>query len=152
MLLKAKIEQDSILALKEKDQLKLSVLRLLKSAIKNSEIDKRGSGEETDLSDEDIIKVIKKEIKKREEAIENYQKAGNQSLADKEKNEKEILKEYLPEDLDEAEILNIINNIKNQNNLNSKEDFGKLMKLVMQELGVRADGKIVSQLVQKSFE
>lgn len=152
MSLWAKIESDSIKALKENKQLKLSVLRLLKSAVKNAEIEKKTKGEKDPLTEEEIIKVIKKEIKKREESIEGYTKGERADLVAKEEEELEILKEYAPKDLSDEKIINIVNETIQESNLSETKDFGQLMKLVMAKVGSQADGKKVSQFVREKLE
>lgn len=149
MTSREKIENDFISALKGKEQLRLDVLRLLKAAIKNAEIEKKTKGSEEPLTEEEIARVIKREIKKRDEAIINFQTGGRQDLADKESQELEILKPYAPADLSDGELKKIVENILKGTESVTANDFGKVMKQVMVEVGNRADGKRVSQLVKE---
>jgi len=148
MSLWAKIESEFKQALKQRELIKLSVLRLLKSAVKNAEIEKRGKGEGSELTEDELIKVIKKEIKKREESIILFRQGQREDLASKEEAELEILKNYLPADLTDEEINKIINEIITENQLAEPMNFGQLMKLVMAKVGSQADGKKVSLLVK----
>lgn len=148
MSLWAKIENDFKQALKERELVKLSVLRLLKSAVKNAEIEKKGQGEKGELSEEELIKVIKKEIKKREESILNFRQGKREDLASREEEELEILNDYAPADLADEEIKKIIDEIITANQFTEPMNFGQLMKLVMAKVGAQADGKKVSQLVK----
>jgi uncharacterized protein len=158
MSLEEIIEADFKKAFKEKEQLKLDVLRLLKSALKNQLIEKKtkgetGSprGEAGELSDEEAIKVIKKEIKKREESIITYQRGQRQDLADKESAELVILKNYAPVEMGEEELKAIVEEIIRDNNLTGTNNFGQAMKLVMAKVGDGADGKKVSALVKEKI-
>ncbi|MBU2109433.1 GatB/YqeY domain-containing protein [Patescibacteria group bacterium] len=100
MMLKEKILNDFKGAFKGKDKIRLSVLKMLQAEIHNAEIAKRTKlGEESPLSDDEILQVISREIKKRKKAIELYERGGRKDLADKEKAEIEILSAYLPEQL-----------------------------------------------------
>lgn len=141
-----KIDSDFKQAFKEKKQDAVSTLRLLMAALKNEKIKKMA-----DLTDDDAIKIIKSEIKKRKEAIEAYEKAKRTDLADKEKRELEILNPYLPEQMDEGQIKSAVEKIIAA--APDKENEGKLMGAVMTELKGKADGalvrKIVSELLKK---
>jgi len=98
-MLQEKLEKALKESLKKKQEVATSTLRLLLSAIKNAQIEKKG-----DLSDEEILAVIKREVKARDEAIELYKKAGRDELAEKEEVEKKILQKYLPEELPDEKI------------------------------------------------
>jgi hypothetical protein len=137
-----KINLDFKQAFKEQRVDAVSTLRLLLAALKNERIKKMA-----DLTDEDVIKVIKSEIKKRKEAIEEYKKAGRTDLVDKEKRELEILNPYLPEQMTEAQIKAAVTKIINE--LPDKENEGRVMGKVMAELKGRADGALVRKVVQE---
>jgi len=142
--LEEKINEDFKNALKEKNEQKLTLLRMVKSALKNEEIQKKEK-----LSDEEIEAVIKREIKKRKEAIELYQKGQREDLIQKEKAEIEILTNYLPEQMSEEEIKDKVKKIIQEMRAEGKEDFGKVMGKVMSELKGRADGSLVSKIVNE---
>ena len=144
MSLKDRLMQDMKEAMKARDQLRLSTLRLLISEIKNKEIDSKG-----ELKDEDILSIIQKAVKQRQDSIAQYEKGGRQDLADKEKAELEILKAYLPEELSQEEILKIIDEAIAATGASSPKEMGKVMKEVMPKVKGRADGKLVNELVRK---
>jgi len=144
-----RLEADYLTAVKQKDQAKVDIYRLLKSALKNEEIEKRTDRSQLDgLNEEDVIKVLKKEAKKRQEAIQLYTSGGRDDLRKKEESELTIIKEYLPSELADEEIKNIVKKVIQDNNL-SQQDFGQAMKLVMAELKGQADGKRVGQIVKE---
>lgn len=145
MSIKDQIQKDYIDALKQKKDLELSVLRLLKSAIKNKEIDLK-----KDLNDDDLIAVLNYEKKKRTESAEIYQQQQRTDLAEKEQNEIKIIEKYLPQQLSEAEIIKIIEQVQQELG-DDKNNFGLVMKSVMQKLKGGAQGQIVSKLVQQKL-
>ncbi len=147
MSLKEKIEKDCIQALKLRNQDELGVLRLLKSAIQNKEIEKKAK-----LKDEDIIKILMSEIKKRKDSIEQFKKGERNDLVSKEEKEIKIIDQYLPEMKSKEEIKKIICDIiKRENIERSVSNFGQLMKLAMQELSGQAEGNFVSQIVKEEL-
>jgi len=158
MSLKEKIEEDLKRAMKEKKEREVSVLRLLKNAIFLKEKEKRykifnqkkGISEkklekESQLSEEEIIEVISGEIKKRKEAILEFEKGKREDLVKKEKEEVEILKKYLPEQLSEEEIKKLAKEIIEK----VGPDFGKIMKEIMPRVKGRAEGALVSKIVKE---
>jgi uncharacterized protein YqeY len=145
--MKEKISSDLRSAMKSRDTVKVNVLRMVLSAIKLAEVNKMGT-----LTDEEIVGIIKKEIKERQESIETYAAAGRKDLVDSEAAEEKVLESYLPEMLGKDEIENIINeSIKELGSLSVK-DFGKLMKTVLGKAKGRADGKTVSELLKKHLQ
>ncbi|MBI2626516.1 MAG: GatB/YqeY domain-containing protein [Candidatus Nealsonbacteria bacterium] len=148
---KEKIRQDLNEALKSKEELKTSVLRLLSAAILNKEKDKRfksGKAEDIALTDEEIIDVISSEAKKRKEAIDLYQKGGRQDLANKEKAELEILQKYLPEQLSEEELKKLAKEAVSKIGAKDIKDMGKIMAILMPQVKGRADGNLVSKIIK----
>ena len=145
MNLKEKITEDMKLAMKSGDKIKLETVRSIRALI--LEFEKSGSGKE--LNPEEEIKLLSTAVKKRKEAIEQYTNAGRKDLSDKEQKELDILMEYMPKQLDTAEILKEIAKIASETGAKSKADFPKLMPAVMKELKGKADGKIVKQEVEK---
>jgi len=148
MSLKEQIEKDFKQALKIKDEVVVSTLRMLQAAITNAEIAKMRK----ELTEEEIQKLIKSEIKKRKEAIEDYKKGGLGDLASKEEKEIKILEKYLPEQLGEEEIRKIVGKVIAEIGPTSPKDFGKVMGQVMKEAGGRADGAVVSRMVREMLE
>ncbi len=137
-----KIDSDFKQALKERKPDAVSTLRLLLAALKNERIKKMA-----DLTDEDAIKIIKSEIKKRKESIVEYEKGQRADLADKERQELEILNPYLPAQMDEGQIKSAIEKILAA--MPDKENEGKVMGAVMSELKGQADGAQVRQIVSE---
>ncbi len=138
------LNQDSKVALKNKEEAKVLVLRMLLSAIKNELIAQK----KNHADDELVLNILKREIKKRKEAIELFTKGDRGDLADKEKAELKILEVYSPPMMSEAEVEKIIKNIID-NTLKSDKNFGNVMKQVMAQVKNNADGKVVSGLVKK---
>jgi len=145
-MLLEKIENDLKDALKAKDAEKVSTLRFLKSAIQNLSIEKKGK-----IKDEDVIGVIKKQVKQRKDSIDGFKKGGRQDLVDKETKELEILKIYLPEELKPEELLAIVKEVISETGASTQKDMGKVMKAVMERSKGKADGKTVSMLVNKEL-
>ena len=147
MSLTEQIQSDLKEALKSKNEAVVSTLRLLQAVMKNAEIAKMREK----LTEEEIEKLIKTEIKKRREAVENYRQGGRPELADKEEGEVKILEKYLPEQMGEAEIEKIILKVIAEVKPTGPQDFGKVMKAVTAEVKGRADGKTVSELIKKKL-
>lgn len=145
MNLKEKINEDLKSAMKSGDKVKLETIRLIRAAI--LEFEKSGSGKE--LNEDEGIKLLNSAAKKRKDSIEQYTKAGRNDLADREKAELEVLMSYLPKQLSNEEIKNIVKDIAAASGASRKEDFGKLMPLVMKELKGKADGKVVRTIVEE---
>lgn len=143
-MLAEQIQKDMVEAMRNKESTRLSTLRLLSSEIKNAEIELRP--EVRSLTDEEIIKVISKEAKKRRESIEIYEAQNREDLATQEKAELEVLENYLPTQMNEEEIKKVLQEIVNEN---PEISFGDLMKEAMPKLKGQADGKLVSQTANK---
>ncbi len=148
-MLKDKIQEDLKQAMIARDELRLSTIRMLKSAIQYHEIQKGGAGYEA--TDEDVIEVIGREVKKRNEAIELYKQGGRQELADKEQKELEILKAYLPEQMSEEEIRKLIEETLSATGASTMQDMGKVMGALMPKVKGRADASFVSSLVREQL-
>lgn len=141
--LKALLNSDLKIAMKAKDTFKRETIRFLMSAIKQVEVDER-----KDLTDDDIVKLIQKSIKQREDAASQYKDAGREDLYEKEIAEAEILKVYMPKQLDDSELESIIKEIIIQSGANGMKDMGNVMKATLDKVGSSADGKRVSALVK----
>lgn len=148
-MLTEKIQNDLKDAMRTKDEQKLSVIRMLKSAIQYYEINKGGSGYKA--TDEDIIEVIEKEVKKRRESIEMYKQGGRPELAEKEQSELEVLQQYLPEQLSEEEIKKLVDEAVEQTGATEMKDMGKVMGVLMPKLKGKADSSLVSQIVKSKL-
>lgn len=141
------IKKDMVEAMKAQDKFKLSVIRMLKSAIMLKEIEVKPN----DLTDEDVISVVKTEVKKRKGSIEEFEKYGKLEQVDDLKKEVEILSVYLPEELSEEAILAIIEEAIKEVNAESIKDMGKVMKYVTDKAGAAADMSKVSKLVKEKL-
>jgi uncharacterized protein YqeY len=146
-MLKDKIEQDLIEAMKAHNEAVVSVLRMLKSAVKNQEIQKQ-----TELKDEDLVSVIQGQVKQRQDSIALYEQGGRTELADKEKAEIEILIKYLPEQMSEKEIRELVKKAITSTGAASIQDMGKVMGALMPQVKGKADGGLVSKIVQEELK
>ncbi|MFC1808345.1 GatB/YqeY domain-containing protein [Candidatus Omnitrophota bacterium] len=140
------IENDLKEAMKSKDAFKLSTLRLLKAALMNAKIAKK-----EELKEEEVASIIKKQIKQRKDSIEEFKKGERCDLVEKERNELNILKNYLPEDLAPEQILSAVKEAIAQTQASSMKDMGNVIKEVMANTQGRADGKTVSEFVKKEL-
>lgn len=147
MYLLRKLDDDFKGALKTSDSLKVSVLRMVKAAMKNKEIDKRA-----ELSDDEILSVISTLSKQRKESIELFEKGGREDLAERERQELAILQSYLPEQLTPEELDSIITGAIKESSASGMKDIGKVMRLVMPRIKGAADGKIVNQRAKDLLE
>lgn len=143
------MQEDLVAAQKEKNELKVSTLRLLLNAIKNFEIAKQGTSYAA--SDEEIVGVVQKEIKQRRDSIEAFKKGNRDEMAEKEEREMKILQEYLPEQLGEQEIRGLVDKKIAELNATGVADIGKVMGALSPELKGRADMAAVSQIVREKL-
>ncbi len=164
MSLKEKLQEDLNSALKAREDLKRVVLGSLLSALHNKQIEKRTaeakktpspSREELEkasqLNEEEIIKIIQSEIKKRKEAVELYQKGGRQELAQKENDEMQILSQYVPEQMAEDELRKIIKETIEELQAKELKDMGKVISRVMAKTKGQAQGSEVSRIVKEEL-
>ncbi len=133
-------------AMKEKKSLRLSVLRMLKTALTNEKIARKG-----DLGSQDELTVVSRLAKQRVEAASGFRQANREELASKEEQELSILQEYLPQQLSEDEIGGLVDSAVEQCQAASPKDMGKVMKIIAPQIKGKADGKLVSQLVQRKL-
>ena len=142
-----RISDDIKTAMRAKDSTALNALRALKSAMTNAAIEKGGLG--TVLDEPEILAVIRKQIKQRQDSIEQFEKAGRAELAANEKAEIAILSAYLPAALTEEQIAEIVEQAVAETGAASKADMGKAMKRAQELSEGRADGKLLSAAVMK---
>lgn len=145
--LKQKIDKDLKQALKSKDSLRLGVLRMMKSEIRYKEIEK-GS----ELSSDEMISVLSSSVKRRKDSIQQFEKGGREDLVSQEKAELEVILGYMPEQLTEEKLIEIISQAIKEVNATGPSDLGKVMKLVMTQVKGKADGKMVNQLVSSHLQ
>lgn len=137
------LESDLVAAAKARDSIKLTVLRLLKSALKNYEIEVGH-----DLSPQEVMAVLQKEAKKRQDSINQYTQAGRTDLVDEESAELKIIDEYLPAKMSNDELEQIVDEAITATGATSMADMGKVMGLAMQKAGAGADGSQVQTIVK----
>ena len=146
MPIRERIEQDLKEALTKKDELKVSVLRLIKSVVHNQEIAKK----KKKLSDQEIQEVIFSQAKQHKDSIAAFQKGDRDDLVDKEKKELQIIEQYLPQQLSAEEIKKIVQQIVEPLG-DGEKNFGQVMGQVMAQAKGQADGQLVSQIVKESL-
>jgi uncharacterized protein YqeY len=144
MSLEERLTDEMKQAMKSSDKLRLSTIRMIRSAVKNKEIELRKK-----LDDEEIQRVIQGMVRKGEESVEQFQSGGRMDLVEKEKKEIEILKSFLPQPIGQEEIIRIIDQSIGETQASSLKDLGKVMKSVMPKLGGKVDGRLINQLVKE---
>ncbi|MCL4353089.1 GatB/YqeY domain-containing protein [Patescibacteria group bacterium] len=149
MPLKQKLQENLRQSILARKTLETSVLRMLISAIRYFEIQKGGAGYEA--SDADILSVIQKEVKQRKDSIGQFQKGSRWDLAKKEAEELEILKTYLPEQINEEEIKKLVVETISETKAKGLRDMGKVMAIVMAKIKGKSDGSLVSKIVKESL-
>ncbi len=147
MSLKADILDHIKVAMKAKDSKKLEVLRFVNAEIKNKEIQMRPN----EISEDDVMQVLKKYLKQRKEAAAQFAEAGRQDLVDKEAYEASVIEAYLPEMLTEDQLKPIVEEVVKATGASSMKDMGAVMKEVLEKAGAQADGKMVSTLVRAAL-
>jgi len=141
-----KISQELVDAQKSRDSVTVSTLRLLLADVKNAQIAKGG-----ELTEEEVINQIKKGAKKRKESIEAYNKAKRSDLAASETQELSVLQKYLPQQMEEGEISEIIKEVISESGASGPRDIGKVIGQVMAKVSGRAEGSIVSEIVKEKL-
>jgi uncharacterized protein YqeY len=150
MTIQERIDSDLKDAMRAKDATKLGVLRMLKSALKYGAIEK--SGAEGELSEMEAVQVIRKQVKQRQDSIESFEKGGRAELVEKETKEMSILNEYLPQAMSAEELAQAVREAIAEVGATSKAQMGVVMKAVQTKVAGRADGKTLSQEVQKQLQ
>lgn len=147
MSLSERLNEDMKQAMKSQDKFKLSVIRMVRAAIKNIEIDTKRT-----LDDNEVLDVLNREIKQRKDSLQEFEKAGRDDLAETVKAEIAILSDYMPQQLSEEEVKAIVQQTIQETGASSKADMGKVMGALMPKVKGRADGKLVNQLVQQLLQ
>lgn len=142
----SELEADLQAAAKARDQIKLSVLRLLKTALKNYEIEVGH-----DATPQEIMTVLQREAKKRQDSINQYEKADRKDLVEEEQAELKVLDEYLPAKLSDADVDKLVADAIAETGAVSQADMGKVMQAVMKNAGGAADGSVVSAKVKQAL-
>jgi uncharacterized protein YqeY len=138
-----KIQADLKDAMRSKNAPRLSTLRLLKSAIEYHKIEKK----QEQLTDADVMAVIRKQVKQRQDSIEGFEKGGRRDLVEKEQAELTVLRSYLPEELTSLQVEEIVKATVAEVGATTKADMGKVMKAVQAKIAGRADNRLISQTV-----
>jgi uncharacterized protein YqeY len=146
MALQDQINTDIITAMKAKDEASLRALRALKSALLLASSE-AGAGDK--IEDEQAIKIFQKLAKQRKESMEIFLQNGRNELAEKEKEEIIVIEKYLPQQMSEAEIKTVLENVVKDAGATSGADFGKVMPLAMKALAGKADGKVISAVLKQ---
>ena len=147
MSLKERLMNDLKEAMKDKNQLRKSVITMIRAAVKQIEVDKR-----TELDDEAICDIMTKQVKQKRDAIEEFARGGREDLVNEAKGEIDILMEYLPQQLTAEEISDIVSQTVDEVGANSAKDMGKVMSALMPKVKGRADGKLVNQIVKQFLQ
>ena len=147
MPLKQKLQEDLKTSMKNKDTLRKSVITLIRSSIKQVEVDKR-----IELNDDDIIDIISKQLKQRNDSLEQFLDAGREDLVEETRSEIEVLKEYLPQQLSEEELNEIVKQTISEVGATSMKDMGKIMSVIKPKTKGRADGKLINKLVKENLQ
>ncbi len=149
MSLKIQIVEDLTSAMKNAEELKKEVLRMLKAEVMKEEV----SGDsKRELEDSEIVKIVKRMVKQRKDSIQQFESGGRVELAAKEKEEIPILEKYLPAQLSEEKIVEIVARKKEELKIEDKSKMGLLIGMVMKEVGDSAEGGVVKGIVEESFE
>jgi uncharacterized protein YqeY len=146
MGLEERLVEEMKQAMKSSDKERLSTIRMIRSAVKNKEIELRKK-----LDDGAVIRVIQGMLRRGEESLEQFQTGGRMDLVEKETKEMEILKSFLPQPLSQEEILKIIDETIQETEASSMKDIGRVMKSIMPKLEGKTDGKLINQLVKQKL-
>jgi hypothetical protein len=148
-MLKDDIKKDFMIAYKKKDKVTADTLKMIKAAIQYMEVEFKSKNKS--ISDEDVIKLLKIELKKRKESFDQYEKAGREEQANRELEEAEIIKKYVPAPLSFEEIQKIVSTVINEIP-EDKRNFGTIMKKSMARTNGKADGKVVKETIEKILD
>jgi uncharacterized protein YqeY len=147
--LSERVDSELKTAMREKNAIKLVVLRMLKAALTNATIEKGGA--DSKLTDAEAAQVIRKQVKQRQDSIESFEKGGRAELAAKEKEELSILQSYLPQAMSTDEISKVVQETITEVGASSKAQMGAVMKALQPKVAGRADGKTLSAEVQRQL-
>ena len=147
MSLKQKLQEDLKSSMKNKDNTKKSVVTLIRASIKQFEVDNR-----VELDDSQVIDIIAKLLKQTKDSLNEFKKAGREDLATQAEAEIEVLKEYLPQQLSEEELNEIVKLTISEVGATSMKDMGKIMSVIRPKVKGRADGKLINELVKANLQ
>lgn len=144
MNLTERLNDDMKQAMKSQDKFRLSVIRMVRATIKNREIELKRA-----LEDDEVLDIVSREIKQRKDSLQEFKKAGRDDLAENVAAEIDVISVYLPQQLSDEEVKEIVQQTIQETGASSKADMGKVMAALMPKVKGRADGKLVNQFVQQ---
>ncbi len=145
-MLKTKLKDELIIAMKDKNQLRVSTLRMVNASIKDLEISQRTNNQTDEISDNDIIDILVKMVKQRKEAADTYKQGNRDDLSKKELDEIKIIEEFLPKQLSEDEVIKIIEGLISENNISDISGMGLLMSEIKKKYSGQLDLGLASKI------
>ena len=147
-MLKTKLKDELIIAMKDKNQLRVSTLRMVNASIKDLEISQRTNNQTDEISDNDIIDILVKMVKQRKEAADTYKQGNRDDLSKKELDEIKIIEEFLPKQLSEDEVIKIIEGFISENNISDISGMGLLMSEIKKKYSGQLDLGLASKIIK----
>ena len=147
-MLKTKLKDELIIAMKDKNQLRVSTLRMVNASIKDLEISQRTNNQTDEISDDDIIDILVKMVKQRKEAADTYKQGNRDDLSKKELDEIKIIEEFLPKQLSEDEVIKIIEGLISENNISDISGMGFLMSEIKKKYSGQLDLGLASKIIK----
>ena len=147
-MLKTKLKDELIIAMKDKNQLRVSTLRMVNASIKDLEISQRTNNQTDEISDNDIIDILVKMVKQRKEAADTYKQGNRDDLSKKELDEIKIIEEFLPKQLSEDEVIKIIEGLISENNISDISGMGFLMSEIKKKYSGQLDLGLASKIIK----
>ena len=147
-MLKTKLKDELIIAMKDKNQLRVSTLRMVNASIKDLEISQRTNNQTVEISDDDIIDILVKMVKQRKEAADTYKQGNRDDLSKKELDEIKIIEEFLPKQLSEDEVIRIIEALISENNISDISGMGFLMSEIKKKYSGQLDLGLASKIIK----
>lgn len=147
-MLKTKLKDELIIAMKDKNKLRVSTLRMVNASIKDLEISQRTNNQTDEISDNDIIDILVKMVKQRKEAADTYKQGNRDDLSKKELDEIKIIEEFLPKQLSEDEVIKIIEGLISENNISDISGMGLLMSEIKKKYSGQLDLGLASKIIK----
>ena len=147
-MLKTKLKDELIIAMKDKNQLRVSTLRMVNASIKDLEISQRTNNQTDEISDNDIIDILVKMVKQRKEAADTYKQGNRNDLSKKELDEIKIIEEFLPKQLSKDEVIKIIEGLISENNISDISGMGLLMSEIKKKYSGQLDLGLASKIIK----
>ena len=147
-MLKTKLKDELIIAMKDKNQLRVSTLRMVNASIKDLEISQRTNKQVDEISDDEIINILVKMVKQRKEAAATYKQGNRDDLSKKELDEIQIIEEFLPKQLSEGEVIKIVEDLISENNISDISGMGLLMSEIKKKYSGQLDLGLASKIIK----